>query len=281
MYEKNIVSSTPLFLIQWSQQECTSIKEWFQSIRTNTNIWLTLHGVPMKPFSFDFDDDIVDPMGRRSKIRTKNKQDPTTLAKAHKLKFIVGTKKGKDQGEPSSSNVNETRESNLSIEQVEGEHLDEEKIDVDQLEEVQGEGDQEHGEFDEEELPQANKSLPQVPLSSSTLQAPIPTSESKPPVVTCIFPSSAIHVSSTSASEFALDTPHANIEDVFSAFLTLSEVSTTMLDDFDKSMNDSAPGSNESSLENPTNVVIMTSPIVTTTIQDSINPSQDVVSTLR
>ncbi|XP_059071781.1 uncharacterized protein LOC131870090 [Cryptomeria japonica] len=43
-------------------------------------------------------------------------------------------------------------------------------------------------------------------------------------------------------------------------------------------MTESAPRSNESSLENPISVVTMTYPIVTTTIQDSINPSQDVVA---
>lgn len=43
-------------------------------------------------------------------------------------------------------------------------------------------------------------------------------------------------------------------------------------------MNESTTKSNESSLENPSHVVTMTSPIVTTTIQDSINPSQDVVA---
>lgn len=50
-----------------------------------------------------------------------------------------------------------------------------------------------------------------------------------------------------------------------------------MLDDFDKFMHESTPRSNKSSLENPTNIVTITSPIVTATIQDSINPSQDVV----
>lgn len=42
---------------------------------------------------------------------------------------------------------------------MESEHPDEEPIDVDQLEEGQ-EGDQEHGEFYEEVLPQVDESLP-------------------------------------------------------------------------------------------------------------------------
>lgn len=96
-------------------------------------------------------------------------------------------------------------------------------------------------------------------------------------MVTCVSPSKFVHVSSISASESTLDTLHDNIENIFSTFLTLSKVSTTMLDDFDKFMDESAPMSNKLSLENPTNVVTMTSSIVTTTVPDSINPSQDVV----
>lgn len=95
-YIDNKVSSTPLPLIQWSQKVCTSIKDRFQSILMNTNVWISSKGIPLKPFSSGFDDDIVGPMGRRSEIRTKNKQYPTTPSKASKLKFIVGTKKGKD-----------------------------------------------------------------------------------------------------------------------------------------------------------------------------------------
>lgn len=97
-------------------------------------------------------------------------------------------------------------------------------------------------------------------------------------MITCVSPSNFIHVSSNSSSEFGLDTPHYNIENVFLAFPTLFEVYVTMMDDFDKLMNESAPRSNESSLENPSHVVTMTSPVVTTTTKDSINLSQDVVA---
>lgn len=51
-----------------------------------------------------------------------------------------------------------------------------------------------------------------------------------------------------------------------------------MLDDFDKFMIESIPKSNDSSLVNPTNFVTMTSPIVTTTVQKSISPSQEVAT---
>lgn len=97
----------------------------------NTNVWLSSKGIPFKPFSSSSNDDIVGPMGRILKIRTKNKQDPVTPAKAPKLKFTVGTKKGKDQGEPLVSNVHETQESEVPDEQLEAKHPDEEPIDVD------------------------------------------------------------------------------------------------------------------------------------------------------
>lgn len=97
-------------------------------------------------------------------------------------------------------------------------------------------------------------------------------------MVTWISPSNFVYFSSTNTSESTLDTSHENIENVFSSFPTLSKVFATMLDVFDKFMTKTIPRSNESSLENPTNVLTMTSLIVTTTIQDSINLSQDVVA---
>lgn len=100
LYKNNRVYSTPLPLIQWSQKEQISIKVCFQSILTNTDIWLSLHGVPLKPFSSGCDDDTIGPMGKRFEIRNKNKQDVVTPTKIPKLKFIVGSKKGKSQGEP-------------------------------------------------------------------------------------------------------------------------------------------------------------------------------------
>lgn len=97
----------------------------------NTNVWLASKGISLKPFSFGSRDDTASPMGRRSKLRTKNKQDITTPTKAPKLNFTIGTKKGKAQGEPSTSNVHETQESEVLDEQLEGENPDEEPIDVD------------------------------------------------------------------------------------------------------------------------------------------------------
>lgn len=41
-YVDNKVSSTILPLIQWSQKECTSIRDRFQSILTNTNVWILI-----------------------------------------------------------------------------------------------------------------------------------------------------------------------------------------------------------------------------------------------
>lgn len=105
-----------------------------------------------------------------------------------------------------------------------------------------------------------------VSSPSYMLQVPVSTSEPEPPMVTCISPSIVIHISFTHASESTLDMPHDNIENVFYEFLSLSEVSATMIDDFNKLMNEPIPRSNESSLENPSHVITMTSPIVTTTI---------------
>lgn len=125
------------------------------------------------------------------------------------------------------------------------------------------EGDQEQGEFDEEELLQANNSLTQVP-PSSTLKVHVSASKLEPLVATCISPTNVNHVSSTSASEFARYSSRQYRECLLR--FSLYELSATMLDDFDKFMNDSTPKSNESSLENPTNFVTMTSPIVTTIV---------------
>lgn len=146
MYEKNKVSSTPLPLIQWSQKECTSIRAHVQSILTNTNVWLSLHGVPIKLFSPTSDDDTAGPMGKRAYIRTKNKQDLATSTKDPKLKFTVGSKKGKNQGEPLSSNVQEISELEVSDKQEENDHPDEELIHGQ-------EDEQEQNKLDVEEMP--------------------------------------------------------------------------------------------------------------------------------
>lgn len=79
----------------------------------NTNMWISSKGIPLKPFSSSSDDDTTSPIGNKSEIRTKNKQDPSTPAKVPKLKFTVPTKKGKSQGETSASNVYETQESKV------------------------------------------------------------------------------------------------------------------------------------------------------------------------
>lgn len=111
-----------------TKKECTSIRARFQSILTNTNIWLSLHGVPLKHFSSSFDDDTTGPMGKRLEIKTKNKQNPATPTKAPKLKFTVGSKKGKSQEEPSRSNVQEISELDIPNEQEEGELIDEKLV---------------------------------------------------------------------------------------------------------------------------------------------------------
>lgn len=128
LYENNEVSSTPLPLIKWSQKECIFIRERFQSILKNTNIWLYLHGVPLKLFSSSSDDDTVGPMGKRSEIRTKNNQDVVVPKKAPKLKFTVGSTKGESQGELLSSNVYKISKLDAPNNQEEGELLDEELV---------------------------------------------------------------------------------------------------------------------------------------------------------
>lgn len=100
----------------------------FQSIFTNTNVWLSLYGVPLKPLSSTSDDETIGPMGKRSKMRTRNKYDPATPAKARKLKFTFESKKGKSQEEPSSSNVQEISELDVPNEQEKGELPDEELV---------------------------------------------------------------------------------------------------------------------------------------------------------
>lgn len=112
-YVDKKLSSTPFPLIQWSQKEFISIWDRFQSVPLNTNIWISSKGISLKPFSSSSDDDTTRPIGKGLEIITKSKQDPTTLAKAPKLKFTIATKKGKDQGEPLASNVHETHESEV------------------------------------------------------------------------------------------------------------------------------------------------------------------------
>lgn len=159
---KKKISSTPLPHIQWSQKESTSIRDKFQSILANTNVWISSKGIQLKPFSSSSDDGTVGPVGKRSKIITKNKQDSATPSKAPRLKFIVGTNKGKAQGEPSASNIHEVQEPKIQDKKLEGEHPVTETIDIDQLENDQ-EADREHDEYDEEGLPQENKSHMTLP----------------------------------------------------------------------------------------------------------------------
>lgn len=89
MYKKNKVVRSPLPLIQWSQKENTSIRVRFQNILDNTNVWLTLHGVQLKPFETRSDDDIARPMGKTFELRTKNRQDPIA-PKAPQVKICSG-----------------------------------------------------------------------------------------------------------------------------------------------------------------------------------------------
>lgn len=121
-YVENKVSSTPLALIEWSQKESTSIKDRFQSILANANVWLSSKGIRLKPFSSRSDDDIIGHVGRILDIRMKNKQDSSTPIKAPKLKFTIWARKVKAQGKPLASNVHETWESEVQDEQLEGEH---------------------------------------------------------------------------------------------------------------------------------------------------------------
>lgn len=111
----------------------------------------------MNPFSTSSDEDIIGHVDKRSENRTKNKQDPTTPQKAPKLKFTTGDNKGKSQGEPSISNVQETKESKVQDENLNDEHLDLEPIDVDQLEDGEEDNEEHADEYDEEGLPQSSK----------------------------------------------------------------------------------------------------------------------------
>lgn len=74
-------------------------------------------------------------------------------------------------------------------------------------------------------------------------------------------------VPSSTTNEFVLDTPWDNIENVFSTFQNLFEVSTTKFKEFDKFMSDTGPLPNVSTIQNPSFVMISAPPIITNVVQ--------------
>lgn len=102
MYEAKKIGSAPLPLIQWSQKEVVSIKTRFQKILANTNMWLASKGIQLEEFTIGSKENIAGPIGKKSELRTKNRQDPITSIAAPRFKFTVGKGKGKEQVESST-----------------------------------------------------------------------------------------------------------------------------------------------------------------------------------
>lgn len=81
-------------------------------ILENTNIWLTQKGIQLNPFTTISEDDIVGPIGNRSKPRTKNRKDLVASPKAPKYKLTIGTSRGKEQEKYSTKVINKRKNKN-------------------------------------------------------------------------------------------------------------------------------------------------------------------------
>lgn len=101
--------------------------------------------IQFNPFNIGSKNDTTRPIGDKSNLRTKNREDPTTPQKAPKYKLTLGKSKGKYQGE-SSTQVSQ-QEKELEEEELEDEPIDEEQS----KEELRNEEQEE--EYHEEILP--------------------------------------------------------------------------------------------------------------------------------
>lgn len=115
-----------------------------------------------------------------------------------------------------------------------------------------------------------------VPFGSTVSYVPTTSTVELLPTRTTIHEVTPSNVTHVPTNEFALETPQENIVNMFSY---LPQVTSIMLDDFDKILVETSFKPNESSIENPPFVVntTSTSPIVTIVSHNQCISSQTLV----
>lgn len=92
-YTEQKVTEAPIPSIQWSQKECTSIFDRFQSILANTNALLKSNNVKTIKINVGAEDDSMGPVECKSEVRVKSKEGASSSDTRIKLRVssVVST----------------------------------------------------------------------------------------------------------------------------------------------------------------------------------------------